>query len=175
MYEGKLVRLRAPESADARICAAWVSDRDNDINIGGGGRMPVSEEQERDYFAAHNNIFAIERLDNGKLIGTCSFFDVRYQAAACKIGILIGEEQNRGRGYGADAIEVLLKFLFVDKNMYRVALEVFAYNTRAIRLYEKLGFLREGVYREQVYAMGRYWDEYAYAMLREEYEAKYGD
>ena len=175
MYQGNKVRLRALDAADARLCAIWMNDRENLVNIAGGGRMPISEEEERDYILRNSyNTFGIELLDGGRLIGTCSFFEVDHQAAACKIGILIGEEQFRGKGYGGDAIVTLLKFLFLERNIYRVALDVYAYNRRAVALYERLGFVRECAYREQVYVNGRYWDKYAYAMLREEFEAKYG-
>ena len=43
-----------------------------------------------------------------------------------------------------------------------------------VRLYERLGFIREGAYRENVFAMGRRWDELVYSMLSDEYEAIYG-
>ena len=175
MYRGDKVRLRALDASDARLCTLWMNDSENLLNIAGGGRMPISEDEERDYILRNSyNTFGIEILDEGRLIGTCGFFEVDHQAASCKIGILIGEEQFRGKGYGGDAIKTLLKFLFLDRNMYRVALTVYAYNQRAVALYEKLGFVRECTYREEVYAGGRYWDKYAYAMLREEYEAKYG-
>lgn len=176
MYYGEKVRLRALTPADAEICARWMSDRETTINTAGGGRMPMSEDEERDFIMRNSYCtFGIERTDDSRLIGTCSFFDVNHQARRCKIGILIGDKENRGRGYGSDALKTLLKFLFVDRNMYRVALEVFEYNKAAVAMYEKLGFVRECTYRKQAYAMGRYWDEYCYAMLRSEYEEKYGD
>jgi RimJ/RimL family protein N-acetyltransferase len=176
MYRGEKIVLRAITSADAESCARWMNDRETVINSSGGGRMPISVEEERDYLMRNSYCtFGIQRVSDGELIGTCSFFDVNHQARSCKIGILIGDRENRGRGYGADAMKTLLHFLFIDRNMHRVALEVFEYNEPAVALYEKLGFVRECTYRQQVYAMGRYWDEYGYSMLRREYEGKYGD
>ena len=174
MYQGLKVRLRAVEPSDAPAFTRWQNDRETVINISGAGRMPMSEAEERDYIMRNSyNTFAIETLD-GRLIGNCSFFSVDHQSRTCRIGLLIGERGERGKGYGFDALKTLLEFLFIERNMYRVALEVFAYNEPAIALYEKMGFTREVTCRQHAYAMGRYWDEYCYGLLRPEFEAKYG-
>lgn len=174
MYQGLKVRLRAVEPSDAPAFTRWQNDRETVINISGAGRMPMSEAEERDYIMRNSyNTFAIETHD-GRLIGNCSFFGVDHQSRTCRIGILIGEKSARGKGYGFDALKTLLEFLFIERNMYRVALEVFSYNEPAVALYEKMGFTREVTYRQQAYAMGRYWDEYCYGLLRPEFEAKYG-
>ena len=89
-------------------------------------------------------------------------------------GWFIGDPAMRGKGYGSDMILTFLKYLFEERNMDRVALTVNGYNAGAIRLYERLGFVREGVLRENVYTLGRFHDEYVYAMLRREYDALYG-
>lgn len=176
MYKGNLVRLRALESADAGKIAAWMSDRETVINTSGSGRMPATYDNEIEQVrAGAYSTFAIERLSDGEFIGTCGFFGVDGQGAGCSVSIMIGDAENRDKGYGADAMAVLLKFLFVDKNMYRVGLKVFSYNTRAVHLYEKMGFVRELTFREQAYMGGRYWDVYGYSMLREEYMERYGD
>lgn len=176
MYRGEKVILRALTSADAEAYARWLNDMDAAMNARGDGCMPLSPEEGRDYVARNAwNTFAIERISDGKLIGNCSYFDVDHQSRACRVAILIGDAEDRGKGYGKDAMLTLLKFLFHHRNMYRVALEVYEYNKPAAALYEKLGFVRECVYRRQAYAMGRYWDEYGYGMLRREFDEKYGD
>lgn len=176
MYEGRLVRLRERRpDEEAPVCAKWLNDPDTARRIS-AGPMPITPEAERDYILKHTgDSFAVETLDGGRYIGNCSFFDVNPRARSCQVGWLIGDPAMRGKGYGSDMIITLLKFLFRQRNMLRVGLEVFACNAEAVRLYERLGFVREAIYREHVFADGKYWDEYAYGILREEFEERYGD
>ena len=176
MYEGSLVRLRERRpDEEAPVCANWLNNPDTARRIAPGS-MPHTPEAERDYILRHTgDSFAVETLDGGQYIGNCGFFDVDSKARGCQVGWLIGDPAMRGRGYGSDMIITLLKFLFRQRNMLRVGLEVFACNGEAVRLYERLGFVREAVYREHVFSDGKYWDEYAYGMLREEFEKRYGD
>jgi RimJ/RimL family protein N-acetyltransferase len=179
MYEGRRVRLRALEMEDAEACAGWLSDLDTARRVGGGGRMPITLEGEREWIRSNAgprknmNHFAIETLDR-TFIGVCSYNSVNWQSRRCMIGLFIGEASMRGKGYGTDAIEVLLRICFEELDMHKVSLDVFSYNEPAVRLYEKLGFVREAVYRQRAYAKGRRWDEYGYAMLRREYDARDG-
>lgn len=179
MYEGKLIRLRALKEEDAARCAAWLNNLDTARRVRGGGPMPFTCEGERKWIEAHagprkeENHFAIETRD-GVHIGVCSYHEVNWQARNCMVGWFIGDKTARNKGYGTDMIRLLIQICFQELDMHRVSLRVFAYNEAAIRLYERVGFVREATYREKVYAMGRRWDEYEYGMLRAEYDALYG-
>ena len=76
---------------------------------------------------------------------------------------------HRGQGYGIALYDILLKFLFDYVNMNRVWLLVLESNPRAIHLYEKIGFLQEGVQREAVYRHGKYQHQRMYSILKSEY------
>ncbi|MEL7657044.1 MAG: GNAT family protein, partial [Bacillota bacterium] len=73
-----------------------------------------------------------------------------------------------------EALRLLLRYAFDELNLYRVQLTVFSYNPGAIRLYEKLGFVREGVFREAVHRDGARHDMILYGLLRREWEANRG-
>lgn len=176
MYEGRLVRLRECRIEDAQQFVKWLNDYHLAGKLTGGGARPMTVEQEEAWLKAHGgqqegeNHFAIETLD-GRLIGNCGYRDVDWQARRCMVGWFIGEEAMRGHGYGTDMICVLLRFCFEELGMHKVSLEVFEYNEAAVRLYERLGFVREGVFRDEAYRAGRYWNRFRYGLLREEWEA----
>ena len=86
------------------------------------------------------------------------------------VSIAIGEAKCRGKGYGYEVMQLVLRFAFDELNLHRIQLTVFSYNERAIALYEKLGFHREGVYREHLQRDGRRYDMYLYGLLRSEWE-----
>ena len=85
------------------------------------------------------------------------------------LGIGIGEREHWGQGIGGEAMRLALNFAFNELNLHRIQLTVFAYNERAIALYEKLGFVREGVYREALHRDGQRYDMILYGLLRREY------
>lgn len=174
MYEGKLVRLRAKREEDAEHLSRWFGDLETARLADGGAPFPQSRDEALKRVREHNEgDFAVETLD-GRLLGDCGCYDVSEQSRNCQVGWMIGDPAMRGKGYGTDMIRVLLQYLFRERNMERVVLTVFSYNKAGIGLYEKLGFVPEGILRDQVYTMGKYHDEYVYAMLRREYEALYG-
>jgi RimJ/RimL family protein N-acetyltransferase len=88
------------------------------------------------------------------------------------MGVGIGEPQYRGKGYGTEATQLLLKYAFHEINLHRVQLTVFAYNLSAIAVYEKLGFVKEGVMRERLHRDGQRHDVLLYSLLRHEWEAR---
>ena len=87
------------------------------------------------------------------------------------MGIQIGERDYWGKGYGTDALRVLLRYAFDELNLQRVSLSVLEGNARAMRSYEKCGFRYEGRERHAWAYDGRRWDEIYMGLLREEWEA----
>lgn len=85
------------------------------------------------------------------------------------IGMLIGEEAQRGQGLGVDAMRLLLRFAFDELNLHRVAGEVLTFNAACLRMCEKIGMRREGVRREACFRSGQYWDVIQLSMLAREW------
>ena len=87
------------------------------------------------------------------------------------MGIVIGEKNQWGKGYGQDAIRTLLTFVFGEMNLNRIYLRVYADHALAINAYRKCGFVEEGCLRQGVYSEGRYHDMLVMGILKQEFLA----
>lgn len=139
--------------------------------------MPFTLEDEEDWYEFQRTDpdtvhFAIRTLDENRLIGSCGIFRVNWQPRNCEVGIAVGDTAYWGKGYGTDAMRVLLKYAFMEMGLHRVGLEVHGYNTRAIKSYEKVGFQLETTARENILRDGRWFDTHHMAILRREWEAR---
>jgi RimJ/RimL family protein N-acetyltransferase len=122
--------------------------------------------------SSHDILFAIRTLEEDRLLGYVELDGILWNQQVAHVSIAIGERAYWGRGYGADALRLALRFGFDELNLHRVGTTVFSYNTRALALYEKLGFQREGVLREFLHRDGKRYDMYWYGLLRHEWENK---
>ena len=114
--------------------------------------------------------YAIHKEDGDVFIGfgMIAFID-RYNRQ-CKLGIEIGEKQEWGKGYAREALCAVIDYCFETLEMNRIGAEVYAINERSIRLFERLGFQREGIVRESVLKQGVFTDEYVYGLLKCEWD-----
>lgn len=86
-------------------------------------------------------------------------------------GIVIGEKDCWGKGYGTEVTRLMVWHGFQNLNLNRIWLNVYDFNPRGIRAYEKAGFKKEGALRQAMYAEGKYHDTFVMGILREEWEA----
>ncbi len=115
-------------------------------------------------------LFGIRPPEGDDLIGIADLSDIEWPHGTAWLAIGLGPA-HWDQGYGQEALRLLLDFGFWELNLYRVQLTVFSYNPRAIRVYEKLGFQREGVFRQAVHRDGQRHDMLLYGLLRPEWEA----
>jgi RimJ/RimL family protein N-acetyltransferase len=115
--------------------------------------------------------FGIRSLEDDKLIGFIILMHVNHVNGEAFVGIGIGDGEYRSKGYGADAMRVVLDFAFRELNLHRVALDAIATNARAVRSYEKVGFVHEGKTRGTEYRNGVRDDLVAMGILRSEWGA----
>lgn len=94
--------------------------------------------------------FGIFEKSTNELIGTCAVFSINWQNSTCFVGISIGE-QWQGKGLGTDAMKTLIDFIFNYIAINKIKLQVFSFNTAAIRSYEKCGFSKEGILRNEIF------------------------
>lgn len=175
LFTGALVRLTAPSTEDKPIVATWTLDTEyGRLMHYGSPTQPLSAEQIRmpgPDDGLEWKLFALRTVAENKLIGLASLFGFNWASHHCMFGIGIGEYDYRGRGYGTEATQLTIDFAFRELGMHRVGLIVFAYNERARRVYEKIGFVLEGTQREAMYKDGQRWDVHSMAILRPEWEA----
>ena len=89
-----------------------------------------------------------------------------------EVGLFIGDEENRNKGYGAEALNLLLDYCFDYLNVNNVMLKVFSFNERAINCYRKLGFKEIGRRRQSYYLKGKFYDEVFMDILKSERSAR---
>jgi RimJ/RimL family protein N-acetyltransferase len=171
MIEGLTTRLRRIERTDIPTFVRWFSDPAVRefllIN------RPISMAEEELWFEQQlkdqdSELFAIETHD-GRHIGNIGLHRLNRLHQSAELGIVIGEKECWGHGYGSDAIRTLLRFAFDELNLHRIYLKVYEDNARGIRAYEKCGFRHEGRLREAIYRKGRYYDELLMSVLRYEF------
>ena len=111
----------------------------------------------------------IRTLDGDKPIGFVGLDDISWHNGSSWVGIGIGERKYWSKGYGTDAMQIIACYAFEELDLHRLTLNVFAYNTRAIRAYEKIGYQVEGRIAEAVHREGKRWDVIFMGLLREDW------
>lgn len=177
IYGGR-VRLRAVERPDVEKFHVWINDPE--VTEGLALYLPMSMRDEESWFEgiAHRppqeKPLAIDCRDGDgwTLIGNSGFFDLDHTAHSGEIGIMIGVKSYWNKGFGTEAMLLLMQHGFETLNLHRIFLRVYASNPRAIRSYEKAGFAHEGRLRDAVYQRGNYGDVLIMSVLRPEWDAK---
>ena len=176
MLHGDKVILRAIQRGDLpRLCEF---NNDLAVELAGGGDPPMPQSLERlqaefDQEAAKGGrdgaSFAIEA--DGVLIGQCGLRPIIEADRTSELGITIGDQAYWGRGYGRDAVRVLLEYAFRYRNVRKVWLRVWGNNKRGIRSYLAVGFVEEGRLRRHVWSAGEYVDLVYMGILRDEWQS----
>jgi len=174
MYEGDKVRLRAYEADDIEKAHAYINDPELKHFLTPGIPFPLTLEDEKKFIEGisafkDNYSFAIETME-GEYIGGCGMNNVDWKNSVATIGIFIGAKGYWGKGFGTDALKILINFIFNEMNINKIALNVYSFNERAIKSYEKCGFKVEGTLRQALYKNGQYYDDIIMGLLRDEYK-----
>jgi RimJ/RimL family protein N-acetyltransferase len=178
MLFSERLRLRAIEREDLPRFVTWFNDPE--VTRGLLRFLPLSLIQEEKWFEnqlqqpEETQPLAIEVRSQGawRHIGAIGFHQIDWRNRSGDIGIVIGEKSCWNQGYGTEATGLLIKHGFDTLNLHRISLRVFENNRRAIKCYEKLGFVVEGRLRHAMYREGRYLDEILMSILRPEWQAR---
>jgi len=170
---GKSVLLREYRADDFASIRAWVTDPEASSHLTGVFDPPHTEEMTRaflDSVLKRTNPdlyhFIIARHADESYLGQVDLRVKDRVAGRADFGIVIPDRGNRGKGYGSEAIRLLVGFAFDRLNLHRVELEVFADNSQAIGVYERLGFVHEGRHRDYFYRDGTHRDAVTMAIIR---------
>ena len=176
MIYGDGVRLRAIEREDIPTFVRWFNDPEiRDYLLMYTPMSLADEERWFESLADRTDDFLHSpsrrsSTTSGSTSATSVCTTSTGRTAIRTFGIALGEKQYWSQGYGTKATKTVLRYAFHELNLHRVELEVFAYNPRAIRCYEKAGFRHEGTRRQSHFHDGQYHDAYRMGILREEFE-----
>lgn len=168
------INLRALTESDILKTCAWHNDK-NIKDYYAGHPFPVNIEMEKRWYDKiltenfPSTVFGIEVLPAKELIGLVTLKDINLINRNCELSIYIGEMANRGKGYATEATREALSFAFLKLGLHRVWLRVMDGNENAVKMYERLGFKKEGTHSQSLYRDGSFRDEHIYALLREEW------
>lgn len=174
LLNGKNLYLTSFKEEDLSVFESWYNDiaflRVYDMIPA----FPISQIELKDMIKdirqAHDRyIFAVRSKTDNRLVGVTGFENILWNNGTAIIYIGIGDPLSRGKGFGSEALALTMEFGFEELNLHRIQLNVLSYNEPAIGLYEKLGFKREGTYREFIHRDGKRYDMYLYGILRSEW------
>lgn len=180
MFTGNKVRLRECRKEDIEALSEIENEEEVIINlttrVPSPAPMQVKQGWFEDYTKKYSDNFVqftIEKLD-GTVIGKCGTGHIDWKNACVTVWIFIGKAENRGMGYGSEALSLFVNFIFQEMNMNRVQLFVFGFNERAVTSYKKVGFIVEGIQKNELYRNGKYNDVYIMSILKREHDAAKG-
>jgi RimJ/RimL family protein N-acetyltransferase len=171
---GERIYLSPINPDDYVTYTKWFNDKDMVGNLGMFSQMiSLSKEKKtvEDMASGNTHHYAIVLQDDDLLIGGISLDSVDHRSRKAELGIFIGEEEYRGRGYGTEAIGLILHYGFLTLNLHNIMLCVHGDNTQGITCYLKNGFKEFGCRRESHFKDGRYVDTIYMDILATEWQA----
>ena len=157
--------IESMNDEDVRVLARSRRDVMNEVNA-----KEMVENLQKD-----EEGFIIRRKDDDERIGYGLIVDHDKYNRQASLALVIGKKENRGIGFGGEAIKLLMKHAFIDLNLESLYLSVYEYNKPAMRLYEKVGFKFVGKRRNAVIVGNRRCDEVLMDMVSDEYFERYGE
>ncbi|MCF8345867.1 MAG: GNAT family N-acetyltransferase [Bacteroidales bacterium] len=170
--ESNNIYLRILEKSDIVATQKWINSSEISEIM---GYLPVlSYDNQIDWYDKLKNdksrfVYAICEKESGLHIGNVGLGRIDYVNRNCMFNIFIAEQQKRLKGLGSDATLLMLDFAFDRLNMHKVYLQTSLRFTSAIKMYERLGFKNDGVFREHYYTKGGYEDKVIYSIIKREY------
>ncbi|GGC97354.1 N-acetyltransferase [Thalassobacillus devorans] len=173
LLQGKRVRLTQVTKDDLEAIADWYHNSHFSRMFDALPAAPRTMDQLESWLNESNEsnnqyTFAI-RNESNEFVGYVELESILWIHRNGWVSIAIGDEEHQGKGYGMEAMQLLIDFAFYECNLHRLQLTVFSYNLPAISMYEKLGFQKEGTHREFLLRDGQAFDMHLYGLLDHEW------
>src|SRR5512139_2837724 len=179
LFEGQLICL-APidHEKDPEIESKWTHDPDYLRMLSTKPARPLSpgmvkkkyEAIEKEMDEGHSTFyFTIRARPDDRLVGFIKIYWVEWTNGNGWVELGIGDPNDRGHGYGSEALTLILRYAFAELNLFRLSAVVPEYNLAALHLFAKEGFVEEVRRREALQRDGRYWDAINMGLLRDEW------
>ena len=171
---GERVYFRCMEEQDAdSIYSDWLHDEEVTRYLTGVGRFPPTKEALRGYIremtdSDHDAFFAVHDVKSTEFIGTTHFGPIDWLHRIAAIGIMIGNKEYWGKGYGTEVIRLVLTYAFERLNLHKVTAGIAADNTASVRAFKKAGFRVEGTAKAHFFINGKYCDWLYVGVLKDE-------
>lgn len=172
------IYLRALEIEDAEILTKWRNDMAV-TSLLGGNTYFVSHNREKEWIKnatlndKDNIRLAICLKENDLYIGNVNLSSINWINRSAEYSIMIGDKTKHAKGYGDEATNLILQYAFCELNLKRIYLTVREDNERALKLYSKIGFQKEGLLRKAVFKNNKYINMILMSILEEEFNGKY--
>jgi RimJ/RimL family protein N-acetyltransferase len=174
---GKRVYLRPLAREDLVYLRKWSDDAEIRGLTGEVTSMSQADCErflEEVYDDSSREWFVVVIKKNNQVIGEAGLLRMFPAWRTTDISVIIGEQEEWGKGYGTETILLLLDHAFKQLNFHRVAIGVVGFNERAIRFWEKVGFRKEGIERDGYYYDHKYYDFVMMSILEDEFRELHG-
>lgn len=173
---GERVSLASITANDILKWYEWLNDLSVAIPLGSEAYTPVTIEGLRKEYDSmiekESNAFSIVENESELSIGRCIILDINHINRSAKLEIFIGDKEFWNKGYGKEALTLLLDYAFNLINLNSIVLLVFSFNQRAINCYKSVGFKEIGKRRQARLISGKYYDLLEMDMVASEFEGK---
>jgi RimJ/RimL family protein N-acetyltransferase len=174
MLRGDRIELRRHDPANYDLYAEWYGDPEI-WHLTSWAATPLATSAVRRLFeerelSTTDDSFAIHVTGETEPVGVISLMGISEANASAELSVIVGRPDDRHHGYGAEAIERIVRYAFDDLDLNRVGLSVFEFNEPAISTYEKLGFRHEGRFRRAVRRADAFHDAILMSVLRDEWD-----
>ncbi len=173
-YDGERIYFRPLELSDTEQLCGWFNNPEIWRTLKRFQPMNALREREfieKLYTDRSSLVLGIVVKDGDRLIGCCGLMNMGTTHQSATYGVGIGDSEYQSRGFGTDTTRLICRLGFEEYNLHRIELSVLADNVRGIRCYERVGFVKEGVFRDAYFRNGRFVDAWQYSLLRPEWQA----